>query len=81
MAFTIPDCEGFGRTVVIRFRCQRCKKTEERPLKECLPSDGPVRNMSDLKAPADWRDGGFYYPTFCPDCAEKYDQFMKGEEI
>lgn len=76
----IPDFEGHGRTMMVRFRCWRCKEVEYKQLKDCLPRDCPVRFMSDLKAPADWRDGGFYYPTFCPKCADKYDRFMKGEE-
>ena len=73
--------EEFGRTMMVRFKCQRCKKTEYRPLKDCLPSDCPVRNLSDLEAPTGWRDGGFYHPTFCPECAEKYKRFMDGEDL
>ena len=76
----IPNFEGHGRKIMVEFLCYRCKKKAIKPLKDCLPSDCPVRFMSDLKAPAEWRDGGFYYPTFCRDCAEKYDQFMRGEE-
>lgn len=75
----IPDLEGFGRTIMVRFMCYRCKTTASRPLKDCLPSDSGVRDLSDLKPPANWRNGGFYYPTFCPDCAKKYDEFMRGD--
>ena len=76
----IPDFEGHGRTIMVLFRCWRCNKVEYKPLKDCLPTECGVRFMSDLRAPSTWRDGGFYYPTFCPECAEKYDRFMKGEE-
>ena len=75
----IPEYEGHGRRVLIEFMCYRCKTKATRPLKDCRPSDGPPMNMSDYKPPADWRNGGFHYPTFCPDCAKKYDEFMKGE--
>ena len=76
----IPSFDGYGRTVMVRFRCWRCKKVDLRPLEDCLPTECPVRHLSDLIPPNGWRDGGFYYPTFCPDCAEKYDKFMRGEE-
>lgn len=76
----IPNFEGHGRTVMVQFQCYRCKTVAIRPLKDCIPNDSPVSDMSDFEAPANWRDGGFYYPTFCPDCAEKYDKFMRGEE-
>lgn len=75
----INEFDGHGRRIMVEFMCWRCKQRVVRPLKDCLPSDGPARNLSDMKPPADWRNGGFYYPTFCPDCAKKYDEFMKGE--
>lgn len=75
----IPEFEGFGRTIMVQFKCYRCKAIAVRPLKDCLPSEWDVRNLSDLKAPKEWRDGGFYYPTFCPDCNVKYERFMQGE--
>ena len=77
---SIKDFEGHGRLLTVRFKCYRCGTTALRPLKDCLPGDGPPMGLSDLKPPADWRNGGFYYPTFCPDCAEKYDRFMKCQE-
>lgn len=77
---TIPEYEGHGRRVLIEFMCWRCKTRETRPLKDCLPREHPINNMSDLVPPHGWRNGGFYYPTFCPDCAKKYDEFMKGDE-
>ena len=79
MAIEIPAFDGFGRTIMVQFRCYRCGKTEYEPLYDCLPSDHPISDLSDLSTPTKWRNGGFYYPTFCPDCAEKYDRFMKGE--
>ena len=75
----IPEFQGFGRTMMVEFKCRRCTNTAYRPLKDCLPTDCPVRNLSDLEPPKGWRNGGFYHPTFCPECAEKYDQFMKGD--
>jgi hypothetical protein len=79
MMMQIPDFEGHGRKIMVQFTCQRCKKTALKPLKDCLPSDCPVRYLSDLETPAEWKNGGFYYPTFCPDCAKAYEQFMKGK--
>ena len=73
--------EGFGRLLTVRFKCFRCGVTATRPLKDCLPLECNMRDLSDLRPPVDWRDGGFYYPTFCPDCAEKYDRFMKCEKV
>lgn len=76
----IPAYEGYGRTIMVRFRCQRCKVTADRQLKDCRPNGYAIRNLSDLAAPEGWYDGGFYYPTLCKECAEKYDKFMNGEE-
>ena len=75
----IKEFEGFGRKLMVEFSCRRCNAKAYKPLFDCLPSDYPVRNLSDLKAPKEWQDGGFYYPTFCPECAEKYERFMNGE--
>ena len=75
----IKEYEGHGRRLMVEFACTRCKNTEYKPLFDCLPTEFPVRNLSDLKAPAGWRDGGFYYPTLCPKCKEKYIKFMSGE--
>ena len=80
MAIEIPAYEGFGRKVMVECMCYRCKKKDLRPYYDSMPNDFPVRNLSDLEPPNGWRNGGFYYPTFCPDCADKYDRFMKGEE-
>ena len=76
----IKQFEGHGRKLTVEFMCWRCKKTDSRPLKDCLPKDAPMRDLSDLRPPANWKNGGFYHPTFCPDCAEKYEKFMRGEE-
>lgn len=78
---SIKEFEGHGRLLSVVFSCWRCGCTVSRPLKDCLPSDGPPMGLYDLKPPARWRNGGFYYPTFCPDCAEKYDRFMKGDPL
>ena len=75
----ITEFEGFDRKLMVKFTCRRCRAEAYKPLYDCLPSDCPVRFLSDLKAPKEWQDGGFYYPTFCPDCAKKYERFMNGE--
>lgn len=77
----IKEFKGHGRLLTVQFACWRCGTTATRPLQDCLPTDGPARGLYDLKPPADWKNGGFYYPTFCPDCSEKYDRFMKGQEL
>lgn len=74
----IPSFSDHGRTIMVEFACARCKTRASLPLKMCLPSGEPVRNLSDLNTPKGWRNGGFYYPTFCPECAQKYDEFMSG---
>lgn len=70
--------EGYGRRVMVEFTCRRCKSTTIRPLKECL-SEVDYNDISDLRPPADWEHGGFYYPTFCPDCSEAHKKFMNME--
>ena len=75
----IKEFEGFDRKLMVEFSCRRCKTKAYKPLFDCLPNDCPVRDLSDLKAPEEWKDGGFYYPIFCPECAEKYEKFMNGE--
>ena len=79
----IKTYEMHGRRMMVEFECRRCKKTEARSLEECMKevSEG-FNGLHDLKPPKGWRDGGFYCPLFCPQCAEKYDLFMsrKGGE-
>lgn len=75
----IKSFEGFGRTLMVQFTCQRCKAVELRPLIDCLPSDTPTNGLYDLKAPPKWRDGGFYYPLLCQECYKKYTKFMRME--
>lgn len=77
---SIPGYEGYGRKILVEFTCRRCGAKACRPLKDAMPTDAPPSHMSNFRAPSDWRDGGFYYSTFCPDCAKKYDEFMRGED-
>lgn len=68
-----------GRKLMVEFKCFRCKKTAIRTLEECMnESTECYRDLYDLTPPKEWRDGGFYYPLFCPECAKAYDEFMKG---
>lgn len=75
----IREFEGHGRKLMVEFSCRRCKTTAYKPLVDCLPSDCAARGLYDLNAPEEWKDGGFYHPTLCPECAEKYEKFMNGE--
>ena len=69
-----------GRTLLVEFECYRCKKTATRPLEECMREQTErYSDLYDLTPPKDWRDGGFYYPMFCPECAKAYDKFMNAE--
>ena len=70
-----------GRRLMVEFRCQRCGKTVLRTFDECMENSSEYfRGLYDFAPPSGWRDGGFYYPTFCPECAAAYDEFMKGEK-
>lgn len=80
MAIEVPEFKGHGRTLVVEFKCYRCKKTAYRPLENCRPSEHNIRGMHDLIPPAEWEDGGFYYPLFCPDCSAAHKRFMNMEE-
>jgi hypothetical protein len=75
----IIQFESHGRKLMVEFKCYRCKKTTLRPFEECVKevTDG-VRGLYDLRPPQAWKDGGFYYPMFCPDCKKAYEDFMKG---
>lgn len=77
----IKSYETHGRKLMVEFKCYRCKKTETRPLEDCVneKKEGYI-DLYDLNPPKDWRNGGFYYPMFCPQCAREYDLFMKGGE-
>jgi hypothetical protein len=44
-----------------------------------MQSVDSFRGLYDLAPPADWRDGGFYYPMFCKECKEAFERFMDGE--
>ena len=74
----ITKFESHGRRLMVEFTCHRCKKTAIRRLNDCMKEVEYFRELYDLRPPKDWKDGGFYYPTFCPECAKAYDLFMKG---
>lgn len=77
----ITTYETHGRKLIVEFRCYRCGKTAIRPLNDCMgEATDCYRNLYDLNPPKEWRNGGFYYPLFCPECAKAYDQFMKGDD-
>ena len=73
--------EEHGRRILVEFTCRRCRKTETRPLEDCRPTEYSVRGLYDLTPPNGWRDGGFYYNMFCPDCRKDYEAFMDGTAI
>lgn len=75
----VAHYETHGRKLMVEFKCSRCKKTELRPLAECMNEQKEYfRDLYDLHPPKEWKDGGFYYPMFCPDCKKAYEDFMKG---
>ena len=75
----IKQYETHGRKLLVQFKCYRCKTTTARPLEDCINENKECyRNLYDLKPPEKWKDGGFYYPLFCPECAKAYELFMKG---
>ena len=75
----IKRYESHGRKLMVEFKCYRCKKTAIRPLKDCIEeARDECRDLHDLNPPQGWRNGGFYYPSFCPECAKAYDSFMEG---
>lgn len=78
---TINQFESHGRTLLVEFECRRCKTTAIRPLAECMSEckEG-YRDLYDLNPPKNWKDGGFYYPIFCPECKLAYEKFMNNEE-
>ena len=77
----IDNFESCGRKLLVEFKCKRCKTTATRSLEDCMnESKECYRDLYDLRPPKEWKDGGFYYPTFCPDCAKAYEQFMSGGE-
>ena len=73
----IKSIKTHGRTLLVEFKCYRCKKTETRDLEECLNETSEYyRDLYDLNPPTGWKNGGFYYPLFCPDCKKAYERFM-----
>lgn len=78
----INEYESHGRTLLVEFKCYRCKKTETRTLKEIAnEGDGYNRGLYDLNPPTGWKNGGFYHPLFCPDCKNAYERFMNNEDV
>lgn len=77
----ITRYEAHGRKLMVEFMCYRCKTTAIRPLAECMEEQKEgYQGLYDLRPPKEWKDGGFYYPLFCPECAKAYEEFMKGGE-
>lgn len=78
---TLVRYESHGRKLMVEFKCYRCKKTEIRSLEECMEEVAEYfQGLYDLKPPKEWKDGGFYYPMFCPKCAKENEMFLKGGE-
>lgn len=78
----ITRYETHGRKLMVEFMCYRCKTTAIRPLEACMEEQKEgYQGLYDLHPPTGWKDGGFYYPMFCPKCAKEYDLFMKGESV
>lgn len=73
----ITEFSSHGRTLMVEFKCRRCKTTALRPFEDCVSKD--YRGLYDCEPPKEWRDGGFYYPLFCPECHEAYKRFMNME--
>ena len=59
----IKEFEGFGRKLMVEFSCRRCNVKAYKPLFDCLPSDYPVRNLSDLKEFAN--DVAYQFGYYC----------------
>lgn len=77
----IKQYQTHGRKLMVEFKCYRCGITAIRPLKDCMEEKREYyQDLYDLRPPKEWKDGGFYYPLFCPDCARAYERFMKGGE-
>lgn len=73
--------ETHGRRLMVEFKCYRCGTRVLRSFDECLEESSECfRALYDCRPPSGWRNGGFYYPMFCPDCAAAYDEFMKGKK-
>lgn len=76
----IKQFASHGRRLIVEFKCYRCKTTATRPLEECMEEQREFyQGLHDLKPPKEWEDGGFYYPLFCPECAEAYKRFMNSK--
>lgn len=73
----VKQYETHGRKLLVEFKCYRCRTTALKALEECMNETTECyRNLYDLKPPKGWKDGGFYYPMFCPNCAKAYEDFM-----
>lgn len=78
----IRNYEAHGRKLLVEFECRRCKKTEIRPLADCMKECTECyRDLYDLQPPKNWENGGFYYPMFCPDCSKAYADFMNNKDV
>lgn len=75
----IDKFESNGRRLMVEFQCRRCKTTAIRSLKTCV-EEVDYNNLWDLRPPVDWKDGGFYYPLFCPECSAAHKKFMNMED-
>ena len=74
--------ETHGRRLLVEFTCRRCRTRAVRSLEECMNEQKECyRELYDLAPPEGWKNGGFYYPLFCPECAKAYELFIDGKEV
>lgn len=71
----------YGRTLCIRFECDRCKQVAYRTVDECRPTDYETYRLANMVPPADWHTAGRFDYLLCPECSKKFDAFMKGEPV
>ena len=72
--------KGYGRKILIEFKCTRCGHTEIEDMDKCEKRTGDRgTNINQLRLPEGWYEPCLSQFALCPSCHLEYDRFLRNE--
>ena len=73
------DYEDNGRTLMVKFTCQRCGKEHTGRLEDHDKDPESYGYLRSLKPPKGWIEIP-YHTLLCPECSRAFVSFMRNEK-